>query len=182
MLGLAVRAAELNLAAYAIDLRGHGASLVSMDKALAADVETAIAYARRHGRVAAIGHSLGGRLALVSSADFALGISPALTSNYGPKTRAILGSLRDSRVRQTHAGVIFAALGELPPFDPRPERPVKLLYGSRDLPEICDACRGWAERGVPALEIENALHGDICLLERTFDEVVRTLASWFGIA
>jgi dienelactone hydrolase len=180
MLGLAVRAGELDLAAYAIDLRGHGASAVSLDTGLADDVETAIAYARHHGKVTAVGHSLGGRLALVSSADFALGISPAFASKYGPKTRAILGSVRDGRVRQAYPGVVFAALGELPPFEPRPERPARLLYGSRDLPEVSGACRGWAERGVPAVEIANALHSDICFLERTFDEVARTLATWFG--
>ncbi len=92
MLGLAVRATELGLASFAIDLRGHGANSTLFDADLVADVETAVVHARRCGRVAAIGHSLGGRLALVSSADFALAISPAIASSYGPRTRAILGS------------------------------------------------------------------------------------------
>ena len=180
MLGLAVRAAERNIAAYAIDLAGHGESARSMDGNLASDLEFAIGHARRHGAVAAIGHSLGGRLALVSSADFAVGISPALASSYGARTRAILGSARDSRVRQSTLEVVFATLAGLPPFQPRPDHPARLLYGARDVPEIAAACRAWAERGVPTLEIEDARHSDICVLERTFDDVSTTLAVWFG--
>jgi dienelactone hydrolase len=182
MLGLAVRAAEIDLAAYAFDLRGHGANPASMDADLAADVELAVAHARRLGRVAAIGHSLGGRLAIASSADFALGISPALASSYGAKTRAILGSTRDGRVRQVYSGVVFDVLTEPPKFDVRPDRPVRLFYGSRDLPEISSACRVWAERGVSTFEVANALHANICVLEQTYDEMTRTLSAWFGRA
>jgi hypothetical protein len=152
-----------------------------MDASLASDVEVALTHARHFGSVAAIGHSLGGRLALDSSADFVIGISPALASSYGTRTRTLLGAARDGRVRQSGTGVVFATLAGLPPFQPRPDRPARLLYGSRDVPEIAAACRWWAERGVPTVEIEGARHADICVLERTFDDVERTLAAWFSL-
>jgi alpha-beta hydrolase superfamily lysophospholipase len=179
MLGLAVRASELGLAAYAIDLRGHGENVAPLDAHVAHDVEIAIACARRHGRVAAIGHSLGGRLALDSSADYAIGIAPALASHYGPRTRAILGSTRDGRVRQPSPDTIFSVLSAAPSFKVHPSRPAIVIHGSRDLPEVTSACRSWAERGCPCIEIENALHGDICFLEQTFGEVAKAVSAWF---
>jgi alpha-beta hydrolase superfamily lysophospholipase len=75
-LGLAWRVAGSGLATYAIDLRGHGQHPLELDDAVKDDAELAIQYARSHGSVVAMGHSLGGRLALMSSADFAIGTSP----------------------------------------------------------------------------------------------------------
>src|SRR5208337_1469406 len=63
-LGLAWRVAEVGITACAIDQRGHGEHELSLDEHVLQDVEAAIAYCRRFGRVAAIGHSSGGRLSL----------------------------------------------------------------------------------------------------------------------
>ncbi len=41
------------------------------------------------GQVTAIGHSLGCRFALISGADFAIGISPALPKTFTPQTQGI---------------------------------------------------------------------------------------------
>ena len=74
-LGLAFRVAESGLVTYSIDLRGHGQHPLKLDYNVQDDVELAIQHARRYGKVVAIGHSLGGRLSLMSSADFSIQIS-----------------------------------------------------------------------------------------------------------
>ncbi len=83
-LGLAWRVAESGLAVCSIDLRGHGEHALPMDEHIQDDIEAAIEHCRSYGKVTAIGHSLGGRLALISSADHAIGISPALESDIQP--------------------------------------------------------------------------------------------------
>ncbi|MCE7699077.1 MAG: alpha/beta fold hydrolase [Methanobacterium paludis] len=71
-LGLAWRVALKGITTCAIDIRGHGENPNSLDRNILTDLEVAISYCRQFGKVAAIGHSLGGRLALVSSADYAV--------------------------------------------------------------------------------------------------------------
>lgn len=55
-----------------IDLRGHGEHPLDLDIDILSDVETAIMHFREMGKVTAVGHSLGGRLSLISSADYSL--------------------------------------------------------------------------------------------------------------
>jgi len=69
MLGLAARVAERGLAACVFDIRGHGEHPAPLDAAMLEDLEAILTFLRRFGRVAVAGHSLGGRLALMSSAD-----------------------------------------------------------------------------------------------------------------
>jgi dienelactone hydrolase len=75
MLGLAARVAERGLAACVFDIRGHGEHPAPLDAAMLEDLEAILTFLRRFGRVAAAGHSLGGRLALMSSADAVAAIS-----------------------------------------------------------------------------------------------------------
>jgi len=179
-LGLAWRVAEAGITACAIDHRGHGEHKLPLDEGVVHDVETAITYCRRFGKVAAIGHSSGGRICLMTSADFALGISPALKTTYSPETQGIITMMRSYRVRESFAGVNFEVLKKLPvPRSIHKERGL-ILFGSRDVPEIVAACKELQAQGNPVIEIDRALHGDIFLLEETFGRVVKQLAVWFG--
>ncbi len=181
-LGLAWRVAELGLAVCAIDLRGHGEHALPMDHDVQADVETAITYCRHFGKVAAIGHSLGGWLSLHSTADLAIAISPALSNDYGQQTRSVLDSMRSYRVHDHNAlEVNLELLASQPQWLPEPSRPALLIYGTRDVPEIVAACAGLKEQGAPVIEIEQALHSDIYLLEPTFYAVSSQLQAWFTI-
>jgi pimeloyl-ACP methyl ester carboxylesterase len=182
LLGLALRVSDLGLATILPDLRGHGESSRPLDVHVMDDVEATVADARRWGPVTTIGHSLGGRLALCSSAPMGIGISPALPSSYGPRTRARIGASRDARVRASGPDVLFSVLAETPEWEPAPGKLASLLYGSRDLPEIVLACQTWADRGASVAQIDHAQHADICLMERTFALVTATLEQWLGLA
>jgi len=67
MLGIAVKLGEAGIAALAIDLCGHGENHAAIGPVMRDEVESATRYVRRFGRTAALGISLGGRLALMSS-------------------------------------------------------------------------------------------------------------------
>jgi dienelactone hydrolase len=177
VLGLASRVAAVGLATCAIDLRGHGESASTLDEGVLGDVERVVEALRGWGRVAAVGHSLGGRLALTSSADFAIGISPALPREYGTTTRNMLAEVRAHRVRESSPGVNFDMLRSLPEWQPGP-RPSAVLFASREVPEIADACRTLAAAGAAVTEIAPALHSDIIHLGATFDVVGRQLSAW----
>jgi dienelactone hydrolase len=178
VLGLASRIAAVGLTTCAIDLRGHGESTSTLDEGVSRDVEGVVEALRRWGRVAAVGHSLGGRLALASSADFAIGISPALPREYGANTRNMLAALRSHRVRESSPGVNLDILRSLPEWRPGP-RPSAILFGSKDVPEIAYACRALAGVGAVVTEIAPAMHADIVHLEATFDAVEHQLTAWF---
>jgi alpha-beta hydrolase superfamily lysophospholipase len=93
-LGLAWRVAEIGITVCAIDHRGHGEHKLPLDEDVLQDVETAIKYCRSFGKVAAVGHSSGGRLCLIGSADFAIGISPALNTTFSAETQKIINAMR----------------------------------------------------------------------------------------
>jgi alpha-beta hydrolase superfamily lysophospholipase len=76
--GLAWRLAECSVHAICIDLRGHGENEGRLDERVLEDVEETVDRFKQFGKVIAIGHSLGGRLCLLSHADCKIGVSPAL--------------------------------------------------------------------------------------------------------
>ena len=162
------------------DLRGHGEHKLPLDKDVLWDVETAIAYCRSFGKVAAIGHSSGGRLCLISSADFAVGISPPLQTTYSAETRRIINDLRSYRVRESFPGVNFEILKTLPMWQVVNNKQALILFGSRDVPEIVSSCKELRAKGKHVIEIDRAFHNDIFLLEETFGQVVKKLNGWFG--
>ena len=94
MMGLACHMAEKGFAVGAIDLQGHGEHKLDLDEGVILDLETAISHFRLFGKVTAVGHSLGGRLSLISSADYAIGISPALDKTFSPQTMEFLETQR----------------------------------------------------------------------------------------
>src|SRR5204862_240839 len=85
MLGVAEALVEKKLAALVIDLCGHGENRFAIGAAMREEVDGAVAYARRFGKVAVVGHSLGGRLALMSSADAIVAMSPSVMVQMSPQ-------------------------------------------------------------------------------------------------
>jgi hypothetical protein len=55
-----------------------------------------------------------------------------------------------------------------------------ILFGSRDVPEIVSSCKELRVKGNHVIEIDQALHNDIFLLEETIGQVVRKLNEWFA--
>ena len=177
-LGPAFRIAEIGIAACAIDLRGHGEHPLPLDENALDDVSAAIHYCRSYGKVAAVGHSLGGRLALLSDADFVIGISPpASVTTFGAPTRMILKEMRSYRVREEMD--ILEVFRRLPAYEPSGNGRILFVYGERDVPEIKDTCAALEALGEKMVKIEKALHADIFLLEATFDKVCAQLKKWF---
>ncbi len=179
LLGLAWRVAEQGLAACAIDLRGHGEHQRTMDDEFLADMESAIRHCRSYGKVVAIGHSLGGRLALLSDADHAIAISPPLDPDYCARTQDLLHKVRSYRVKQERPGAVFDYLRGLPATQTDVSGRTLIIYGSRDVAEIVDSCNALRSKGGNVLRIEEARHGDTHQLEETFAAIATQLTRWF---
>lgn len=178
-LGLAYRVAEIGFKTCVIDLRGHGENTLDLDERVIMDVEAAIKYCRYFGKVVAIGHSLGGRLALISSADYAIGISPALSINFGKETEKILRNVRGYRVKQHFSGELLEIIKKLPVVNFNDNIKKSIIYGLRDIPEIISSCNNIKAKNSSVIEIDNALHSDIFTLENTFQSVINQLKTHF---
>ena len=178
-LGLAWRVAGSGLVVYSVDLRGHGQNPMQLDGGIQEDVDLVIRHARQYGMVVAIGHSLGGRLSLMSGADFAIGISPPLDGSYGSRTEELLIKLRGYRVRTDSPGKVFEILANIPKWADMDADRSMIIYGSRDVPEIVASCELLRTTKVNVLRIEEALHSDTYLLEKTFSIVELQINRWF---
>jgi pimeloyl-ACP methyl ester carboxylesterase len=174
-LGLSFRIAELGFDTYTMDLRGHGENASALDPAMFDDVEALIAHCRRAGEVAAVGHSLGGRLALLSSADYRVGISPALGKTFSGRTRDTVKRQRNHRVSEATEDAGFDIIDALPDVSALTARDL-VLYGSRDVPEIVRSCEALQHDGQHVVRVDDAFHGDIFVLDATFQEIGRLLA------
>lgn len=142
MLGLAVHVAEVGVAALCIDLRGHGDHPALLDQQVRNDVEAGLQYLRErgYGKVAVLGHSLGGRLALMSSADLIIGLSPAVAPQMAEGGKQVLTRLSSTKVRQAHPEVILELMRQLGEVPDRPA-PKLLIIGARDVPGIVQGVR-----------------------------------------
>lgn len=178
-LGLAWRVAEFGITTCVIDLRGHGEHEVPLDENIILDVETAIKYCRSFGKVVAIGHSLGGRLSLLSDADYIIGISPAFNKTFGSQTQETIKALRGYRVQEVYPNALFEILNELPQWRYDVSKNTQIIFGSRDVQEIIYTSNELKEKGVPVAQIDKALHNDIFLLEGTFEKIINRLKEWF---
>lgn len=178
-LGLAWRIAEIGLVTCVIDIRGHGQHALPLDKKVILDVNSAISYCRRYGKVVAVGHSLGGRLSMVSDADFSIGISPALVNIFGKRTCENLKILRKYRVRYCNSEDFLEVFKQLPMWEPSKDKPTLILCGSRDIPEIISVCNKISEKDIPVINIKDALHNDIYLNEFTYEKIISQLQQWF---
>jgi dienelactone hydrolase len=143
MLGLAARIAERGMAACAMDLRGHGEHPAPLGPGLPWDLEATIVWLRRFGRVGAVGHSLGGRLALMSGADVVVALSPALTDRPSEEGRTMLVRVGGTSVRSPSPDTILEILRTLPPA-PVVDRPTLLVHGAGDIPPLVRGLRDFA--------------------------------------
>ncbi|MCI0372225.1 MAG: lysophospholipase [candidate division NC10 bacterium] len=137
MLGLAAHLAEAGFAACCPDLRGHGEHPAPLGPGLLQDLESAVGYCRRYGRVAALGHSLGGRLALMSSADLLIAVSPAIPKRPSDEGRAMLVAFGSTAVRTPDPAAILPLLQALGPV-PDSARPKLLLVAEGDVPSLLE--------------------------------------------
>jgi len=141
MYALGVAVAEREIAACAIDLCGHGRNMAPIGPGMIDEVEAGLRYIRRYGGVAAIGISLGGRLALMSSANCMVAISPAVIAEVSPQGKWMFENFPSPAVREPYPGYAIELLELLGPV-PGHDRGCLLLYAERDIPAILDGAAG----------------------------------------
>lgn len=176
-LGLAALLAEASIAALAIDLRGHGDHLGQLDQGVVGDLEAAISLVRRYGSTAVVGKSLGGRLALMSTADCVIAISPAIPKRVSPSGARMFTQFPSPRVREPHPGYVLDLLKQLGP-PPIRDRPTLLLSARYDVQSIREGTREFASQ-LPRgeyLEVEEELHQPVDL----GDPLLDYLPYWFN--
>jgi pimeloyl-ACP methyl ester carboxylesterase len=146
MLGLALAIAVRGWAAVAIDLRGHGEHPAAVDARFLDDVNGALDYMRRFGATVALGHSFGGRLALASEADRAIGISPSIFSGISKPGQIMMETFSSSRVREERPGYLLEIAAAIPPI--RDDgKPRLIVHSEGDVPGIL--------AGLQALSLSN---------------------------
>src|SRR6266540_627946 len=138
MLGLALTLAGAGLVCTVPDLPGHGEHPEVFGPAVLDEVRAAVQQARRHGPVVAVGHSLGGRLALLSGADAVVAVSPALPQQPSPEGMYALRTFSTPKVRQAHPGQVVEVLRGLP-VHLATGIPVLVVLGEEDIPSIRSA-------------------------------------------
>lgn len=137
MLGISARLAEEGWASLALDLRGHGEHPAALDEGVLQDLEAALHWLRRYATVVAVGHSLGGRLALISSADLVVAISPAVASRPSEEGRQMLLAFGSTTVRSPSPGFILELMRRMEQMK-EAHRPTLLLHGERDIPTLIE--------------------------------------------
>ncbi len=135
VLGLALALAVHGWAAIAIDLRGHGEHPAAVDAGFLDDINGALDYARRFGDTLAVGHSFGGRLALASDADRAIGISPSIFRGISAEGQVMMETFTSPRVREARPGYLLEIAAAIPPI--RDDgKPRLIVHSERDVPGI----------------------------------------------
>lgn len=177
MLGIAVAVAERGTAALVIDLCGHGENMAPIGPGMRDELEAAIAFARRFGRTAAVGHSLGGRLALMSSADVMVAMSPSVMVQMSPQGKWMFENLPSPGVREPYKGYVLELLEKLGPA-PSHDRPCLLLYAERDIQALLDGAAGLQEK-LPSAE-KRLVSSDIRPDVQHEHGLVRYLPRWFN--
>jgi hypothetical protein len=193
---LAAAIAEKGVATLAIDLCGQGENVAPIGVTMREETEAGLHYLRRFGRTAAVGISLGGRLALMSSADCMVAISPAVVPEISPQGKWMFENFPSPSVREPYSGYVVELLEALGPM-PAHDRPCLLLYAERDIPAILDGAAG-LKALLPRGELRYITaelrpdvkhdHGLIRYLPRWFNhgelkfntEVLRTVSGWLA--
>lgn len=196
VLALAASIAERGLAALSIDLCGHGENMTPIGPGLRDEFEAAVHYVRRFGPAGATGISLGGRLALMSSADCMAAISPAVAAQISPQGKWMFENFPSPTVREPYSGYVLELLDALGPV-PHHERPCLLLYAERDIPALLDSAVG-LKAVLPGAELRYVTkdlrpdvqheHGLIRYLPRWFNhselkfnlEMLNTVSTWLA--
>ncbi|GAK52526.1 hypothetical protein U14_03777 [Candidatus Moduliflexus flocculans] len=165
ILGLSGYLAFMDIETVTIDLRGHGESAAEYSCKMLDDLNALIKHLNKQ-TVITIGHSLGGRLALLADAAYKVGISPALGQTYSEQTQTAIKNFRSYRVKETSPETNFQILAKLPMASITRENSF-ILYGSRDVPEIQRDCLELEQQGMNVARINQALHHDIYTLPET---------------
>jgi hypothetical protein len=141
MLGIAAALGGVGIAALSIDPCGHGENRTTIGPVMLNEMEAAVRYMRRFGPTAAVGISLGGRLALMSSADCIVAISPSVVAEVSPQGKWMFENFPSPAVREPYSGYVIELLEVLGPVSPH-DRPCLLLYAERDIPNILEGAAG----------------------------------------
>lgn len=178
MFALALAAVEgAHCRALCIDLRGHGENPAPIGPGVRADAQAALDYLSADGPVAAIGHSLGGRLALMTEADLAVAVSPAAVQEISEQGRWMFENFPSPLVREPYSGYVVELLGQLGDI-PERARPCLLIHAARDIPSIVAGTRELAERLPEATlhEVRAHLRPDVS----SESGLVRYLPRWYN--
>lgn len=177
MLGIAAAVAERGAAALAIDLCGHGENTAPIGPQMRDELEAAIAFVRRFGRAAVVGHSLGGRLALMSSADVMVAMSPSVMVQMSPQGKWMFENLPNPAVREPRPGYVLELLERLGPV-PAHDRPCLLLYSERDIAPILEGATG-LQKQLPSAE-KRLISEEIRPEVQSEHGLIRYLPRWFN--
>jgi len=178
MLALALSVVEgAQCRALCIDLRGHGENLAPIGAGVLTDAQAALGYLSADGPVVAIGHSLGGRLALMVDAHLAVAVSPAAVQEISPQGRWMFENFPSPLVREPYSGYVVELLNQLGDI-PQRARPCLLIHAARDIPNIIAGTKDLAERlpGATLHEVSAHLRPDVSS-ESAF---VRYLPRWYN--
>jgi dienelactone hydrolase len=177
MLGIVTAVAEKGIAVLAIDLCGHGENMAPIGPAMRDEMEAAIAFVRRFGKTAVIGHSLGGRLALMSSADAMVAMSPSVMMQMSPQGKWMFENLPSPGLREPYSGYVLELLEKLGPV-PSHDRPCLLLYSERDIQALLDGAAS-LEAELPSAE-KRLVSADIRPDVQHENGLIRYLPRWFN--
>jgi pimeloyl-ACP methyl ester carboxylesterase len=177
MLPVAVSIAEKGAAALAIDLCGHGENMAPIGPAMRDEVEAGVAFMRRFGRTAVVGHSLGGRLALMSSADVMVAMSPSVMVQMSPQGKWMFENLPSPGVREPYSGYVLELLEKLGAV-PGHGRPCLLLYSERDIQALLEGAAG-LQAQLPLAE-KRLVSADIRPDVQHESGLIRYLPRWFN--
>lgn len=180
-LGLGMRLADKAFSVCLVDLPGHGENTNLFPSDIMSYVNSLIAdYRNYYENIVAMGHSVGGRIALISDADYFIGISPTLCKDFSDATKTTIKNMRYHRVNLSSENALWDLQKELKSYDTARLPNTQIIYGSRDVPEIITACNNLKNENTSVISIENALHSDIFLSEETFKLIEKQLNDWFS--
>jgi PAS domain S-box-containing protein len=177
MLGVAEAVVEKKFAALVIDLCGHGENTAPIGPGMREEVDAAVAYLRRFGKVAVVGHSLGGRLALMSSADVMVAMSPSVMMQMSPQGKWMFENLPSPGIREPYSGYVLELLEKLGPV-PAHDRPCLLLYSERDIQGLLDGA-GDLQAQLPRSE-KQIISDEIRPEVQHENGFIRYLPHWFN--
>jgi pimeloyl-ACP methyl ester carboxylesterase len=177
MLAVALGLTEKGIACLLPDLCGHGENYAEIGGGMLQEMESGIQYTRRFGPTTAVGISLGGRLALMSSADCMVAISPAVVAEISPQGKWMFENFPSPAVREPYSGYVTELLDKLGPV-PHHARPCLLLYSERDIPMILEGAAGLKAclSGAEVRHVTKEIRPDI----KHDNGLVRYLPRWFN--
>ena len=177
MLAVALAITEKGIACLLPDLCGHGENHTEIGIGMLDEMEAGIRYVRHLGSILATGISLGGRLALMSSADYMVAISPAVVAEISPQGKWMFENFPSPAVREPYPGYVTELLDKLGPV-PKHARPCVLLYSERDIPMILEGAAALKAElaGAEVRHVTKEIRPDI----KHESGLVRYLPRWFN--